>query len=125
MYYLGVEALESRRWREVRDRRIALALIALRLIGVAAFEATGNRRYLMAFPNVIENFYLFVLIRRWLAPGRRLDSGSEAGRVLGLLLLPKLGQEWMLHVAEVHPWQLLRDRLSRWTWRPSGDLGGL
>ena len=116
-YYLAIEAVESRRWPEVLERRIALALVAHRLVGVVAFDATGDRRLLMAFPNLFENFYWYVLVRRRWAPGRALTGIGEAARVLALLLVPKLAQEWLLHVAEVHPWQLTRDAIGRWTVR--------
>ena len=81
-YYLAIEAVESRRWPEVLERRIALALVAHRLVGVVAFDATGDRRLLMAFPNLFENFYWYVLVRRRWAPGRALTGIGEAARVL-------------------------------------------
>jgi hypothetical protein len=112
-HYLAVEAVESRRWPETLERRIALALVAHRLVGVAAFEVTGNRRLLIAFPNLFENFYWYVLVRRLLRPGRPLKGPGEAARVLTLLLIPKLAQEWILHVAELHPWQLIRSAIGR------------
>ena len=113
-YYLAIEAMESRRWREVVERRISLALITHRLIGIAAFDATGDRRLLMAFPNLFENFYWYVLIRRLLAPGRALSGIGEAAPVLAVLLVPKLAQEWLLHVAGFHPWQLTKAAVGEW-----------
>ncbi len=113
-YYLAIEAVESRRWPEALERRISLALVAHRLVGVATFEATGNRWLLMAFPNLFENFYWYVLVRRRWAPGHALNGIGEAARVLALLLVPKLAQEWLLHVAGVHPWQLIKAAIGRW-----------
>jgi len=107
-YYLGIEAVQSQSWPERRERRIALALALHRFIGVAAFEVTGNRRLLLVFPNLFENFYWYVLANRIFRPGRTLRGPGETAKVLGLLLLPKLVQEWVLHVAEIHPWQLAK-----------------
>jgi len=107
-YYLGIEAMQSRSWPERLERRIALALAVHRFIGVAAFEVTGNRRLLLLFPNLFENFYWYVLANRIARPGRTLHGPGETARVLGLLLLPKLVQEWVLHAAEIHPWQLAK-----------------
>ncbi len=113
-YYLAVEAMESRGWPEVLERRIGLALAVHRVAGVAAFEATGDRRLLMAFPNLFENFYWYVLIRRRRAPGHALRGIGEAARALAVLLVPKLAQEWLLHVAGIRPWQLAKAAMGRW-----------
>ena len=107
-YYLGIEAIQSRTWPERRERRIASALAVHRFVGVAAFEAVGDRRLLFAFPNLFENFYWYVLANRLVRPGRTLRGRGEAAKLLALLLIPKLVQEWVLHVAEIHPWELTK-----------------
>ena len=114
-YYLGIEAFQSRSWPEVRERRVAAALAVHRFVGVFAFEMTGNRRLLLAFPNLFENFYWYVLANRLLRPGRVLRGFGDTSKLLAVLLVPKLVQEWVLHVAEIHPWQLIEG----WSRRPA------
>jgi hypothetical protein len=110
-YYLAIEAIVVRRWPDVLLRRTAWALFGWRLIGVIAFEVTAIRPLLVVFPNLFENFYLYVLITsRWasrLVPRR----GVEVALVLVALLVPKEVQEWVLHWEELHPWQWLRETL--------------
>ena len=78
-----------------------------------------NRRPAAAHgvPEPLRELLMDVLVRRRWAPGRALTGIGEAARVLALLLVPNLAQEWLLHVAEVHPWQLTRDAIGRWTVR--------
>ena len=80
------------------------ALFLYRVAGVLLFEATGIRRWLFVFPNLFENWFLFYLVRSRFFPSVRLDSWSRIAIALALLYLPKLGQEYVLHVAEIHPW---------------------
>lgn len=114
-FYLAIEAAESTRWAEPLARRTSLALFAYRLMGVSLFEATGVRRLLLVFPNVFENFYWFVLIARRTRPSRVPTRLGRMAIVVGLLALPKLAQEWVLHSAKLHPWQWLRGRFAVWS----------
>ena len=47
------------RWQAL-PRNIAIALYAFRLAGYAAFEISGDRDILLAFPNVFEYWFIFV-----------------------------------------------------------------
>lgn len=112
-WYLGVELFVAwTRWPEPLLRRTAAALFAWRLLGVVAFEVTGVRPLLLVFPNLFENFYLYVtVVRRWfprLVPRRSVTLLV----VLVVLLIPKLAQEWLLHFEEFHPWQWIKTTFS-------------
>jgi hypothetical protein len=108
-WYLGVELFVAwTRWPERLLRRTAAALFAWRLVGVIAFELTAVRPLLLVFPNLFENFYLYVIVvRRWFP---RLVPHTVIGLAVTLvvLLIPKLAQEWLLHFAQFHPWQWLK-----------------
>ena len=108
-WYLGIEAFVAWRWPESMLRRVALALFAWRLVGVILFEATGTRELLLVFPNLFENFYLFVVIARRFAPRFLPRTWPQLGLVLVLLWIPKIVQEWVLHWEQLHPWQWLRE----------------
>src|SRR5262245_930423 len=111
LYYLALELVVSRRWVEVVPRRTAAALFGWRLIGVILFEITVSRPLLVVFPNLFENYYLFILIaRRWFP---RFVPRTWAHSLIAclLLLIPKEVQEFVLHYEELHPWQWLRETL--------------
>jgi hypothetical protein len=59
--YLAAFLVVSRRWSRPA-RRIALALYLFRLVGFLAFELTGERTLLLAFPNVFETWFLGVAL---------------------------------------------------------------
>lgn len=110
-WYLGLEAWVAWHWTERIPRLIAVWLFAWRLIGVILFEITNQRWLLFAFPNLFEHWYLFVLIVwRWF-PGVRLDTWRRAFIWLVVLYIPKLGQEYLLHVAEAQPWDWVKNRM--------------
>jgi hypothetical protein len=110
LWYLGLEFWVSLRWTARLPRLISIGLFAWRLLGVALFELTGWRPALFIFPNLFEHWYLFVLVRdRWF-PGIDLATWRQCLTWLVLLYIPKLAQEYLLHVAEAQPWDWFKDR---------------
>lgn len=110
-YYLALELIVALRWSEARPRGAAILLFVWRLAGVIAFEVTAYRPLLLIFPNLFENFYLYILIvRRWF-PRLMPKTMRQLLVVLAVLLVPKLIQEWALHWEELHPWQWFRNEV--------------
>jgi hypothetical protein len=113
LYYLSLELIVVWRWPEALVRRAAIILYVWRLIGVILFEITTIRPLLLAFPNLFENLFIYVLIvRRW-APALLPRTLPQLLLVLLVLFIPKAVQEWILHWEEAHPWQWLRDTFIR------------
>jgi hypothetical protein len=110
-YYLAFELYVSLRWKSVMLRWTSVALMGWRLLGVALLEVTGQREWLLVFPNLFENFYLYVAITLRFAPRLVPSSFPQLALVLVVLLIPKELQEYVLHHAQVHPWQWVRDHL--------------
>jgi hypothetical protein len=110
-YYLTIELYVAWRWNEQLLRRTAAALYGWRLVGAVLFELTAVHPLLLIFPNLFENFFLYVLItKKW--AGRLVPRTiRQILLVLFVLLIPKLVQEWLLHYDEAHPWQWLRDEV--------------
>jgi len=109
LYYLALEVVVARRWTEVVPRRTAYALFAWRVVGVILFEVTVSRPLLVLFPNLFENYFLYILVaRRWFA---RFVPRTVTQSVIAclILLIPKEIQEFVLHYEELHPWQWLRE----------------
>ena len=77
-------------------RTIAIALFAYRLVGFIAFEATGERAILLAFPNVFEYWFLFVASLPHWRPAFRFTRRATAGWLAFLTALKEF-QEYALH----------------------------
>jgi len=95
MYYLTIELAVAQRW-EALPRWTATALYGYRLVGVIAFEATGVRVLLFAFPNLFENFFLFNAARLQFLPGYELTPPRLAFWLV-VLSVPKMVQEYFIH----------------------------
>ena len=108
LWYLGLEAWVAWRWTARIPRLIAIALFGWRVIGVILFELTDERWLLFAFPNLFEHWFLFVLIVWTWFPRVGLDTWRSALAWLVILYIPKLGQEYLLHVAEAQPWDWIK-----------------
>lgn len=109
LYYLGLEAWVARTWTERLPRMTALGLFFYRLVGVIVFELTEWRPALFIFPNLFEHWFLFYLFRNWLFPHLRLDTWKRIAIWLVVLYIPKLGQEYLLHIAEAQPWDWIKN----------------
>ncbi|HYH12205.1 MAG TPA: hypothetical protein VD789_07600 [Thermomicrobiales bacterium] len=108
LWYLGLEAWVAWSWTARIPRLVAIGLFAWRVVGVALFEITNLRWMLFAFPNLFENWFLFVLIVWKWFPQVRLDTWKHAITWLVILYIPKLGQEYLLHVSEAQPWDWIK-----------------
>lgn len=97
--YLGLFLVVALRWAGV-ERRIAIALYAFRLVGFVAFEATGARWVLLAFPNVFEPWFLLVAAIHRFRPGFAWRPATLIAAVAGLTAV-KEAQEWALHGARL------------------------
>lgn len=83
------------------------------MIGVAILEATDDRGTLVVFPNLFEFFYLFHLACLRFKPEYRLTPSRAAGWLV-VLLIPKMGQEYVLHDAKLLDHAVAKDIIVRW-----------
>jgi hypothetical protein len=97
--YLALFLVVALRWEGV-ERRVSIALFAVRLVGSLLFFLTGERLVLLLVPNVFETWFLLVALlhtrRRpltWTAP--RLAAA------LAFVTTLKLGHEFALHGARI------------------------
>jgi hypothetical protein len=107
-YYLALEFVVSLAWDNPWMRIPAIVLFVHRAIGVVAFEITGIRWLLLVFPNMFENWWLYCVIVAGFAP--RVSPRSWATMLVPMtaLLIPKLGQEYLLHYQEAQPWDWIK-----------------
>jgi hypothetical protein len=111
LYYLAFEAWISLSWTAQIPRTISLTLFVYRVIGVALFEIFQWRALLFVFPNLFENWFLFVLVVWRFFPRVQLDTWRRCLTWLAVLYIPKFGQEYLLHVAEAKPWGWVKGKL--------------
>jgi hypothetical protein len=65
---------------------------------------------------LFENFYIAYLVLRRVAPAFAITPLRLAG-LLVLLLIPKLGQEYLLHYSEAQPWDWIKRNVLRDAWQ--------
>ncbi|MCC7362803.1 MAG: hypothetical protein IT303_00390 [Dehalococcoidia bacterium] len=85
------------RWAAV-PKTVAVALFGFRLAGFVAFEVTGERWLLLAFPNVFEVWFLFVASLPHWRPGFAFGR-RDVAVALAMLTAVKVTQEYVLHSA--------------------------
>ena len=107
-WYLGIEWLVAMRWENPFAKWIAFVLFPYRVIGVALFEVTGERVMLFVFPNLFENWWLYCVITARYFPKIEPRTWGSSLVVLGILLIPKMIQEYILHFAEAQPWDWIK-----------------
>jgi hypothetical protein len=110
-YYLSLELLVVFGWANAWARLPAVALFAYRLVGVAFFETTDLRIFLFIFPNMFENWWLYVVVvMKWFPRAVPHDRRTVIIPMLALLV-PKMAQEYLLHFAEAKPWEWMQARI--------------
>lgn len=110
-YYYTIEVVVALRWENPWMRWPAAALFVYRLIGTVLFEVSDTRLFLFLFPNLFENWWLYcVVVIKWF-PSLVPHSWKSTTIPLVLLLAPKLGQEYLLHLAEAKPWHWTKEHI--------------
>jgi hypothetical protein len=113
--YLAGFLVVALRWDGV-ERAVAVGLYAFRLVGFVAFELTGERGLLLAFPNVFELWFLLVAALHHFRPDHRWRP-AELGVTLLVLTAAKEVQEWAIHGARVFDGIGALEALERaWSW---------
>ncbi len=102
IWYLAVAYLSTiATWTDERAQRLAAFLWYYRLVGVVAFELTGERWLLMVFPNTFEYFFIAYEAIRLKWDPRRLSRRQLVGLAAFIWIVIKLPQEWWIHVAQL------------------------
>lgn len=122
-YYLSLAAITVLRWKDGVAKRIALGAYAWRVIGVALVLFTDQRWLLFVFPNIFEPLFVFYLLYVYLSKNNKLfTSGWVVAFVTITLFVPKLVQEYVLHIYQPNPqaapqWAITTyDYLAQFAW---------
>lgn len=119
LVYMGTFLVVALRWTGP-DRWMSVALFAWRMVGFVAFEMTGERALLLAFPNVFEPWFLLVALlhHRWNPVPWSARSLVPA---MGGLVAVKELQEWALHWAKLFDGITALEAIDRvWRWLTGG-----
>jgi hypothetical protein len=102
LFYLSIAFLSSlQNWTHPGAVGISRFLYFYRLVGVMAFEITGERTLLLVFPNTFEYFFLAYEVVRLRWDPRRLGRRTWLLVAGAIWVLVKLPQEYWIHVAQL------------------------
>lgn len=104
LYYLTLCLYVALSWRDIWLRRWLIGLYLWRVIGVFLLLATQLEWVLLVFANVFEVAFIFAAVYRRLTGSERLFATTSDILLISLgLTLPKLTQEYVLHIAPLYP----------------------
>jgi hypothetical protein len=102
LFYLSIAFLASlQNWTRSAAVGISRFLFFYRMVGVMAFEISGERTLLLIFPNTFEYFFIaYELVRlRW--DPRRFSTRFWVLTAAAIWVFVKLPQEYWIHVAQL------------------------
>lgn len=107
-------------WRmwDMYAKQTATVLFLFRLVGVVLFEFTGLRYLLLMFPNVYEFFYIAVAYSKWKDESFAFVSQKQPWLLALYLLVPKLVEEYAIHINEARVMAHLKHDLLHWPKTP-------
>jgi hypothetical protein len=101
-YYLTLAYISTlRNWTNLFSFKVGRFLFYFRLVGAVAFELSGIRAMLLAFPNTFEFFFDFYELVRLRWDPRRLSRGLVLRAAAFIWIVIKLPQEYIIHIAQV------------------------
>ncbi|SOD70699.1 hypothetical protein SAMN05892883_0358 [Jatrophihabitans sp. GAS493] len=102
IYYLVIAYTATmRNWDDPFAFRIAQFLWYYRLVGVLAFELSGQNWLLFVFPNTFEYFFIAYEAVRVFWDPRRLSHRQLLWGAAFIWVVIKLPQEWWIHIAKL------------------------
>jgi hypothetical protein len=107
LYYLTFALITTYRWKDKIAQKVAWILFAWRLIGLVIFWHTENPTFLFIFPNVFESFFIFYLLFVFIFKRTKLFISWKIAAILVIVLgIPKLANEYFLHVLQKQIWEV-------------------
>jgi hypothetical protein len=100
-------------WKNSLAKKTAIFLLIYRLAGVIVYEITAWRGLLFVFPDLFVFYVAFYLISTKLLKRDFITSAGSNAIVLVILLIPKLLQEYALHVIQFPIYGWIRQHILR------------
>lgn len=108
LYYLTFAFIMTYKWKDLVARRLAFIFFLWRMIGVIFFWSTKNHVFLFIFPNIFESFFIFYLLFAAIFKRDKLfTSWRVAGILTVVLVIPRLVNEYLLHVIQKQMWEVV------------------
>lgn len=105
LFTLAMGLAASWCWSDRPMRRLLTGTLALRVVGVSAFLLTRQGWLLIAAPNVFENLFLMYAVFRLISGHERMLVDRASMVLVGVVaLVPKLIEEYFLHLLDRRPW---------------------
>ncbi len=104
--YLAIAAYTCFSWKEVFAKKVAIFSFLYRFVGVFLEIAFNNRSLLFLFPNFFENFFIFCLVYKKFRKEDLFINRKVTTIVILAILLPKLLQEYSMHLVQTPPTQI-------------------
>lgn len=104
LYFLAIAFYTSLRWPNTLAKKTATYLFVYRLVGVLLYEITGLRMLLLIFPNLFGSFFIVYLLQKAILKRDLITTKKRLIGLLIILLIPKLIQEYLLHVLQYPIW---------------------
>jgi hypothetical protein len=102
LFYLSIAFLSSlQNWTHPGAVGISRFLFFYRMVGVMAFEITGERTLLLVFPNTFEYFFIAYEVVRLRWDPRRFGRRVWLLVAAAIWVFVKLPQEYWIHVAQL------------------------
>ena len=102
LFYLSIAFLASlQNWTRSAAVGISRFLFFYRMVGVMAFEITGERSLLLVFPNTFEYFFIAYEVVRLRWDPRRFGRRFWVLTAAAIWVVVKLPQEYWIHVAQL------------------------
>jgi hypothetical protein len=116
IYFHTLAFYTSLGWTELLAKRTSIVLYFYRLIGVIIFEITQIRAMLFYFNSLFDFFFLFYVYMKHKDPNYEIKTKKRLCIILLTLLVPKLIQEYTLHIIYAKPIIYLRYTILKSPW---------
>jgi hypothetical protein len=103
-YYLSIAFYVSLSWENRLARGTSITLFLHRLAGIVIFLITELQPILFFFPNLFENFFILYLGYIKIFKKDPIKSKKILIFFLIILLIPKMIQEYIVHMGQVPYW---------------------
>lgn len=106
-YLLLLMGYAVSKWKNPLPKNFALFLLGYRMVGAAIFEVTKQQQVLFLFPNLFEFFFFYYLVYLKIFKKDPFKKFSSLIVPCAILLVLKLIQEYILHVAKLPTYDIL------------------
>jgi len=99
-YFYLIQGYIVLKWQNKIAKKTALFLLIYRTFGFILYEITKIRALLFIFPNVFIFYFIFYLLIKKFYNHDPAKNWKSNLIFLGIITVPKLGQEYVMHVLE-------------------------